>query len=215
MATVTRADLRTRIQARLDGNTELYPDPEVHAAIDDAVRALNLFTGFIQTTALHSAFTVANQHIYDVPSGYLFLVRVEFQGRVLDKTSLSNICNSNPEWLSETTANTGIPVSSWVPLGVNKFAIHPADSLGSQNVRLAGVVEPTSLSADDSVIAIPDDFSDLIEDLASHYLQMKEGGIIFTRASLLYQKFLGKMKELTRFTTMKNPTYWVDIERPN
>lgn len=212
MANTTRADLRDAIYARLDGNTRLYTDTEVHAAIDDAIRALNLFTGYIQQTTTHTSFTDADEHIYDVPSGYLFLTKVEISGRVLDKTGLGQLCNSHPDWLRETTSNTGVPVSRWCPIGLNKFAIHPADSIGNQTLKLSGVKEPSSMSSDTSTIPIPDEFGDIIEDIVLSYLPMKEGGLVFQQAALGYQGFLRRMKELNRFTHHKNPQYYVEVK---
>jgi hypothetical protein len=212
--TVTREQLRENVLNRLDRNDVLYRHEEIHTAIDDAIRALNLFTGFIQQTTTHAAFTTAGTHVYDVPSAsnYLFITKVEFAGRVLDKTSLHGLSNAYPEWLRETTATTGIPVSRWCPIGMKKFAIHPADAVGSQAIRLGGVVDFQGLSADNSTITFPNEFSDMIEDLAAHYLPIKEGGLIFSQGSLLYTQFLSKMKELKRYQTFKAPAYWVESD---
>lgn len=212
MATVNRGQLRERVLNRLDRNSEFFGDTEIHGAIDDSIRAINLYTGFIQQSTTHTNFTVVGQHVYSVPSGYLFLTRLEFDGRVLDKVPLRKLSEAYPDWLRETAANTGIPVSRWAPVGLTRFALHPAPSVVNLTIKLSGIVDHTPLAADTSTITIPDEFSSMIEDLASGYLQLKVGGQTFRQASVLYESFLRKMKELHRYKTLKMPAYRAEVE---
>jgi hypothetical protein len=196
------------------GGVGLYSDAEIHRAMDDAIRVANAHTGYVQQTTSHSNFTVANQSIYSVPSGYLFFTKVALSGRVLDKTSVKALSNRHPEWLGETTTNTGIPVSRWAPIGLNRFCLHPAPSTANLTITCSGVKETSSLTLDTSVIPFPDEMSDMVEDLVVHYLQLKEGGLIFNQAVALYQKFLSKMKELSRYSTYRNPRFYVEAVSP-
>ena len=212
MATVTRGQLRTNVLTRLGGNNEFFTDEEIWRAIDDSIRAINLYTGFIQQTTTHTNFTVSGQSVYDVPSGYLFLTKMEYDGRVLDKTSLHRLSNAFPSWPKDTASNSGLPVARWAPLGLTKIAIHPAPSTSNLTIKLSGVVDQTALASDITTIPLPDEFAGMIEDLASVYLQLKQGGQVFRQSAVLYEAFLRRMKELKRFTTIKMPSYRAEVQ---
>jgi len=212
MPSVTLEELESSVYAQLDGNVLFYTEPEVRAAINDAVRALNLYTGMLQSTLTVAGGTVAGRQIYDVPQGILYPLGVYVNSRQLDRSTLRAIGMRYRRWTEHTTANFG-RMSDWIPLGITKFAVHPVDVVGGRTLQVVGVVEPAELVNGSDVINCPDTFASTVEDLASHTLQLKEGGKIFSDASVGYQAFLATAKNLMRWRTMKQPRYWIETEQ--
>lgn len=212
MPTLTLANLETAVLDRLDGNSLLYTTPEVDSDLNDAIRVLNLFTGFNQQSVQVPGFTVINQFLYAVPSPILFPLRVYFNRRQLWKTSLRKLSYTNPNWLRETSA-MGLPVQHWVPMGISTLAIHPADSAGGQELLVSGIAEPTKLVNPGDTITVEDEYAECIVELAADTLQIKEGGKIFADSTALYLKFLSKMREKKRWRSQVNPRYFVKVEK--
>lgn len=211
MPSVTLGDLKGRLYEYLERNSLFYPDDELVDAINESICTLNLYTGFLQGNAT-TMFTVANRVIYDVPSNILMLMRVKLRDRYLEPVGLTAMCRSNTRWMKNTTATEAMPVANWVPIGVRRFALYPADAIGGSAMLLTGVLEPTPLVDDDDVMQFPNEYDTTVIDLSKHVLQLDEGGAIFTKASTGYQEFLRDAKELTMFKNLKMPSYFVDQE---
>lgn len=214
MPTFNLTDLQTKVYNRLENNTDFYTITEVTRAINDAVKVANLFSGFIQATLPVPGGTVANQVDYATPTGLIFPLRVTIGGQVIDKRSWTSMGQASSSWRLDTTANTGIAVSIWVPAGVTMFALNPADSTGGQVIGVTGVAEPTPLVGGADIVQIPNEFVDIVMDLASHILPLKEGGLIFSQAANLYVMFLSRMKKFKFYQTMRYPAYWVEVNSP-
>lgn len=208
MPTVTLADLTSRIYSRLDNNTALYTQPEITSAINEVVRVSNVVVGYIQTSVTYE--TRPNQVWYDVPASILIPLRMQFEQTFLEKFTLSNLGQSAPDWLTETTASTGIPVAHWTTAGMRLFAIHPADSVGGNELYITGVAEPVQLVNPTDRISIPDEFSEMLENMAVVTLVLKEGGKIFADGSIMYQKYMSRLKAFKRFENMRFPIYFVE-----
>ncbi len=213
MPTITLADLRTLVYARVEDNTLLYTTAEVDAVINEAMRLTNLFTAFNQTSIQLPNFTVADQLLYDVPFPIIFPTRIAYEGKDLDKTGLIRIAQDYRYWATDTT-NTYGPVGRWVPIGIKRFALHPIDSIGGASITITGVAEPTLLVAPGDVMQLDDDFVTLIVDYCGHRLVLKEGGKVFSDASLLIQSYWRNTKQLKRWQTFKAPRYFVQVQQP-
>lgn len=211
MPQFTLADLESQVYDQLDNNTDFYVQAEVDRAINEAVRTLNLFTGFLQTTSTITGGTQAGRVFYDTPGNILFPIGVRFNTRPLKKSSLRSIGSMHRNWMTHTTVNFG-PVADWIPVGTRKFALHPSDSVGSVTLQVIGVQEPTALASATDTVSVPDEHVDTLVNLASHILQLKEGGKIFADASQAYQDFLHGMKTMGRWQKLKQPRYWVEVE---
>lgn len=214
MPVTTLAEVREQVYDRLENNTRFYRQTRVDDVINDTVRVLNLLTGYLQTRVFIPSFTIANRRIYDVPAGILIPLRLDLEGKELRKTSLANLSQAHSEWMKETSDSTGLPTSEWAPIGLTKFALWPAPSQAGMSLRVTGVQEPDDLTDDDDVIAFPDEYSEAFENLSSHILPLKEGGLIFSQAALFYTSFLSSAKELSQFQRMKMPQYFVERESP-
>jgi hypothetical protein len=160
-----------------------------------------------------TVITRPGQLWYDVPYPIFIPLRLQFETQFLEKFALSNLGSVSPNWMTETTANTGVQVSHWATAGLNKFAIHPVDAIGGNIIQITGVQEPQLLVNPTDVIQFPNEFSELIEDMAVVTLVLKEGGKIFSDASILYQKYLSKLKQWKRWQSAVMPAYWVEMEQ--
>lgn len=214
MSVYTLATLRTLVYSRVENNQLLYTNAEVSAIINESLRVINIFTAFNETSTAVSGSSVADQLLYSVPTGIIFPTQVAFNGRVLDKIGLNSIAELYQSWATDTT-NTYGPVGRWVPIGINKFAIHPIDAVGGNTILVTGVAETTQLSADGDVMELDDEFVSLVVDYCGHRLVLKEAGKVFSDASILIQTFWRDMKALKRLQTWKAPRYFVQVQSPS
>lgn len=210
MPLVTLAQLQSRVYTRLDQNTLLYTQQNVTDAINECIRVVNLATGFLQITAQVPNLSQSNRVFYDVPAGILVPMRVQFESGYLTKYFPNAIGMSYATWTQDNTANTGLPVSEWIPTGFSKFAIHPADSIGGSPIFVTGIAEPVQLVNQSDTTLIPVEYSDCIINLAAQILCLKETGALFKQSSLYYQQYLSLMKKLTIWRGMIMPRYYVE-----
>lgn len=211
MPQYTLGDLDQRVLDRLEGNSLFYVQTERTGAINEALRVLNMFTGFTQGVVTVPGGTQIGRYIYDQPAGLLFPLAVAFNNRQLRRSTFRALTQRYRLWYQDTTTSFG-PVAEWWPIGIQKFGIHPADVVGGLSLAIVGVIEPTLLVNQTDVIVLPDEFTETVVELAAHVLQLKEGGKIFSDASLLYQKFLSEMKDYGRWRYMIQPRYWVEVQ---
>lgn len=202
------------VLGRVEGNTTLYTQTEITAVINECIRISNAFTAFNETSTLVPGSTVANQLVYSTPSGILFPTQVAFNGRVLDKVSLTSIGECYRNWATDTTSTYG-PVARWIPIGITTFAIHPIDAIGSNALLVTGVAETTLLASGSDVMELDDEFVTMLVDYCGHRLVLKEGGKVFSDASILIQTYWREMKGLKRLQTWKAPRYFVQVQSPD
>ncbi len=209
MPGTTLAEIRSEIYSQIDWNTDFWPEAEVTRAINEAIRTLNLFLGFYQTTA--TILTQANRVFYDVPGTILIPLAVDLANRQLKRNSIPLVANQLREWMKHTSAARA-RTSEWIPIGIRKIALHPAESVAGRNLRITGVAEPVPLVSVTDIVHIQDELIDPVKHLAILALQFKEGGKVFADGSLNYQEFLGHVKEWERWKSVKHPRYFVEKE---
>ena len=214
MPLLTLNDLVARVYARLDGNTLLYGLARIVEQINESLQLLNLQTGFIQTTILVSGGSQANRVWYDTPEGIVIPTRVQYGHNYLQPATLNGIGQTYPNWISDTTANTGLPVSYWVKAGLNKFGLYPADALGGEDIRVTGVAEPTPLVNMTDAVPMPNEYVSAFDLLASHTLQLKESSAMFAQSSLDFQGYMRVMKKAGMWRGMIQPRYFVEAQQP-
>ena len=212
MPSVTLTNLQDRIYSRLDNNTTLYTSAEVTSAINEQLRIVNLATGYIQTTG--SVATVSNQVWYTVPAGIIVPMRMKWNNVFIERCSLNNLGEYSVRWLTETTANKGIGVSKWALAGLQMFAIYPADSVAGNTIVITGIAEPTILANGTDVLPMPNEYSEVIEDLAVVALILKEGGRIFADAMQIYKRAQSKLKLLSIWQLSREPAATADKVQP-
>lgn len=210
MPQYTLADLENSIYSTLDNNTLFYPQAEVDRAINEALRVVNCFTGFLQTSAVVSGGTDALRAYYRVPDGILFPLAVHWKNRQLRRNSLQAITGRHRDWSDRPSSVFGAP-ADWIPVGIRTFAIHPQDSVASNALTVYGVSDTTELALATDVVQLEDEAADSVSHLAAHALQIKEGGKVFADSSLHYQEFLHEMKAKERWRRITHPRYWVEV----
>lgn len=208
----TLQDLDEMVLGTIENNSVFYTLRERTSAINEAIRIINLHTGFLRVSAEIPSWSVANRSTYDVPANIVIPLRMEFEGRYLHPIGLRAIGNAYPDWRKETTASTGGAVARWVRLGLKRIAIHPASSISGQDMLFYGVAEPPLLVNPTDTIPLSDELADEIKDYAGHILPLKEGGAIFAAASLYYQDFIRKRKKTQQWTRMQWPAYFVETK---
>jgi hypothetical protein len=206
MPRLTLADLDARVLARLDGNTLLYTQSERYDIINEAYRLTNLVLGYQQTTV--QLLSQQNRIYYSSP--VLIILRIQFENDYLERTSINAIGRAHPQWTTATTANTGMDVSTWIPMGFTKFGIWPADSLGGGIIQVTGVSEITPLANATDSVNWGNDVLSAFDLYTGHVIQLKESPKTFSQASFDYNDYLKIIKAQTYIGGFTAPRYWVE-----
>lgn len=215
MPTLTAAQLDKRILARIDNNTQLYTFLERMAALTEGARVLNLFTAFKQKSVALDRPTQANRIWYDLPYDLVIPTKVQADGRYLKRGRLLQIGRARTTWVTETTLNQLQPMSEWIPVGLRKFAIWPADSCGGQQITVTGIAEIPPFVSPDDTISLSNDSLAALDLLATHVLLLKESSKIFGQGSKDWLKFQKIVKEMTAYNGFRQPVYYVnDLPQP-
>lgn len=209
MPAVTLQQLRSRVLSRLDDNTALYPASETNAMINEYLRILSCFTGILQTTVSVPTLSVSNRVWYDTPSPIIIPMRVQFEGRYLQKMFPNQIGKAYPTWTQDTTTSTGLPVSEWVPCGFNSFAIHPADSIGGGDISVTGIQEVSLLVNDTDTVTIPNEFTDALVLGAASTLQLKETPALFKQGAPVITQYYSILKKIQIWRGFQQPRFWI------
>lgn len=212
MPTFTLGDLVSRVLARLDNNSQLYTTPEITAVINEAQVVSNILIGYYQGPVVMPGWSQAGARWYNTPPGMLIPSKIQWEGRYLQPTGINALGRSHRTWSTDTTANTGYPVSGWVRWGLNKFAVWPADSLGGAQIVVSGILEPVPLVNPTDTVTWSSDVVNCFDVYTAHVLQMKESDAIFRQATGDFSAWRGMIKRLTWIQGMKQPR-WSDQGR--
>lgn len=211
MPNITLGDLVDRCYQDLDNNTLLYPKLEVISYINESIFVINNITGMLQHQVVMDVASQANRVWYDVPSNILIPFKLEYDGRyLLSRMSLTKIGQLYPYWLTERTATIGSPVARWVPVGLTKFGLHPADSRGGAQMRITGIKVPTLLVNDADLLPFPNEYADAVEDLTVMSIQLKEIMPIQQAMQQVYPRFIDKMQSQSKWRNVMQPAYYQD-----
>ena len=208
MPEYTLQDIDNRVLSLLDENTLFYPQNQRTTAINEAIQVTNLATPFCMATVDVPGFSIKGQQFYPVPAGFIFPIRVYFNGKQLQKVSFRSLTMRYRNWATDLTS-MGQPVQEWCPLGLGMFLIHPIDATGGQTISVNGVVEPVPLVNETDSITIEDSWVTTIVNLSFVTLIIKESAAEFAGSSLIYQEVIRDMKSRTKWTKMKWGRYWL------
>lgn len=192
---ITRAQLRTRLQARYD-DTPFWTDAEANEAINEGLLTWGLLTGRWRSTVVLS--TTANTPEYAIPAGLTYRARVAFNNLSMSPASLVEMNLGRPHWWSETTTSGGaVPTrpTLWVPLSLALIAIWPADATGNNALTVEGVANTPILTADGAFVDLSE--ADLSVQLGFdlHVLLFKKGGPAFQKSMADFTAFLSAAAE--------------------
>lgn len=214
MAHINLGSLKSLVYARLEGNDSMYSNSEVTWAINEAISCGNMVCGWSQDTYRIIGNSVANRHIYDVPDGLIFPIRVCFMDEVLEKCSLSSMISLNQNFLRDTTATTGKQVSRWCPIGITKFAIHPADAVGGGAITVTGITEFPKLTINSDDTQMPKESITAVCDYAAHIVQCKLQGTQFIQSIEFFKNWQNLVKNQKYWQTFSQPNYSFDEQSP-
>ena len=207
MPRLTLGYLKEQTLARLEQNDRMYQSDELADAINEAIAVINIAVGWNQLTFnVSTDSTIAGRHIYDTPEGIVFPQRVIFDGQVLEKSTLNALSNTFKNFLQDTTESTGSQVSRWCPVGIRKFIIHPADSVGGANLSVTGIAEFDVMVYDSDFVYAPKEGVTAICDYAAHIVQCKLQGMPFMQSLSLFRNYQA---------LVALQKYWLSYKQPN
>ncbi len=209
----TLQDIDNLVLARLEGNDVMWETAERYNIINECLQNLNLVVGFYQGTAA-PIISGAGQLVYSTPSGMLYPLRCQFEASQLDPVPITRIGRDYRTWTTDTTAKMG-PVARWVPIGINYFAIHPADSVGGNSIFVTGVMETPELVLPTDAITLEDQYASLLVTAAFSRLVLKISGPSTLAGLSLYPKvIIPELKRLTILESMRWPKFFVQTGSP-
>lgn len=185
---VTLAQLRAQLQAKWE-SVPFWVDAEANFAINEALQWYNLYTGLWKSRV--NMVTVADQTFYTIEGTLVYNARMEFNGRSLAQASLGDMDNGRPNWQGETTTSESTPTRPevWLPVGMDTFAIWPADAAGQNSILVDGVMDTPILTTDNQFINIDQTEIDTILGEALHISAFKDPGR-FPRTAPWHKAFL-------------------------
>lgn len=200
------------VLSRLEENSTFFRQTERYAIINEAIKCTNILSGFYQGSILD--ISQAGQLIYTTPIGMLYPQRVTFEGIQLDPIPITRIGQDYRTWTTDNTAKNG-QVARWVPIGINYYCLHPADSNGGGSIEVTGVLEPPLLVLPDNSMILPDQYANIVIEYSASRLPLKCGGKNASDATILYSKsFQPAMKKLTNLQHFKFPKYFIQNGSP-
>jgi len=192
-ASITLSALRTDLAERLDSQT-YWVSAELTAAINEAIRTWQLFTGSWRTSITIATPAPASPWITIPLATMLYPMAVRFLTNPdMDRTSISTLNGFKPNWLAHRTDDGGsIPTTPrlWAPAGFGLIAIWPADHLTAQNLYVEGAANPAVLSADGDFIDMSEAEHDAVLQEAQFLSLFKLGGQALQLGAVLHKQFL-------------------------
>lgn len=207
---VTLQQLHETLRGQTD-NAAYWTASELTAGVNEALRLWNLMTGTWRTrrhlTVPAGVYLISTKSVMWMP------VRLEWQGRLVEKTSRYDLSCGRPGWQRETGARP----RQWAPAGLDKVVLWPhlaATDTGSLIVE--GVLDtPVLRKLEDYVQIGREDLRALI-DYTLHYLAFKEGGVRFASTEPRFQAYQvaaqSKNSRIKAATLFRRPT-GQDLER--
>lgn len=208
MPSVTLANLQQSVYDTLDQNKLEFPLANVTAVINQAAYILNILTGFNQATVMAPGYSQPNQLEYPTPPGILIPTRLDIEGIEIERTSLRKIAGKSINWAVENSASYG-PTSSWAPIGLQQFVIHPQDAFGGLLMEVTGVAPFTQLVNADDEINLDNQFTDILPTYSKIRLLLKEGGQPFANAMRDMPELVRKIRLMSRWGEYGYTDYWL------
>lgn len=167
------ADLQTHLRNRWD-NSGFWSATEEIFLLNEALRVWNVLTGMWKKRV--TLPTVANQVYYSVPSSLVHSVKMTWNEYTLAPSSLHEMDMGRPGWEAHTTATGGsVPTrpTTWIRVGVNTFAIWPADATADNAIVIDGTMATPTLALPGDYINIGQEELAAIIDYAVHIAGFK------------------------------------------
>lgn len=178
----TLAQILPMVSARLQ-QSPFWSTHEQTKFVNEALRTWSALTGYWKGRI--TLPTRSTLPYYSIAGSLTFGMRVEFNGRPLIPSSVTNWDKGYPQW----EGRPSIP-QEWAPIGISLIAIRPADAAGDNALTLDGVsAAPILVNSTDFIDIGAEELSALI-GYTQYLAAFKEGGQEFESALPLYQAFL-------------------------
>lgn len=193
---VTLTQLLAALAARYN-SVPYWSTAEATSAINEVLRTWNMLTGMwkrrvlIPTVAATST-NFPTGHIYQLPSTMIFNMRIEWNQKVLDQSSISDLNNGRTNWRRELISDGGsVParVALWAPVGLMALAIWPGAPEGGTLI-VDGVRATPILTAGGDFVDLGQFELDTLLDMALHLLAFKLGGSLWKATLPHYKQFV-------------------------
>ena len=128
------------------------------------------------------------------------MMRLESSGTV-KKTTVWDMDRMLPGWENDV----GNVPDFWFPIGLTLFGIHP-QLTAPVNVIVSGVAEPVTSPrpyTGAEPVDYQEEYRDALVDYATHISGLKEGTKEFMDSIKVYDRFISRMQELSKFATRK------------
>lgn len=187
---ITLAQLRTRLQARWDGQPYWTAD-EADRAINESLLTWNMLTGrWHQRIVLP---TTANTYELALPASLLYRTRIAWNGYPLSPSSREDLTNGRPNWRRETIGSGGdVPTKPtlWAPVSLRLLYLWPMDTADGNSLTLDGVAKTPVLTSDAAYVDLAEADVSCLLGFALHVAAFKQGGPWWTATWPFFKAFL-------------------------
>lgn len=204
------SDLEGLVLDRLEENraSPIFWDVrrEIRVFLVEAMNEAALISGEPEIRFANSPSTPlilpANQTVIDFTGSIpIFgMMRLESSGQV-KKTTVWDLDRFLPGWESDV----GNLPDYWFPIGLTQFGIHPQLN-DPVSVIVSGISQPVPTPrpyAGTENVDYQEEFRDAFVDYAEHIAGLKEGTKEFVDSIKVYDRFIAKMQELSKFASRK------------
>lgn len=168
-----------------------WTSTEATYALNEALRMWNLLTSMWNKREVVP--TRFKQYYYNLPQALVYGAKVEWNGIPLRRTSLAEMDYGHPAWENEHIDSGGnVPTRPviWLPVGVTRFAIWPADTDDDNSLTIDGVNRTPILITGTDYMDIGQEEYDAVLAYATHYLAFKGDKMKWKATTSLYKRFI-------------------------
>src|SRR6185437_2781738 len=181
---------------------------EIYPALVEGMNEAMLITGDPELK-LGTLFTSQpNKTWQTMPAGILVILRMQApNGLPIKKESLVTLDRFQPGWQKDT----GDTPLNWIPMGLNLFGVYPKLTQAI-NVTVAGIQIPVNEAppfSGNETVPFPAEYNEGFVDYAAHVCRFKEAGAEFEASLAVYQRFLDRMMELSKFAYRRDALRFV------
>lgn len=185
-----------------DRTTELYP------FLVEAQNEMCLITGDPELKLNQLVTLQPNTTWQAMPAGIFVILRIQApNGLPIKKEFLVTLDRFQPGWEKDT----GDTPLNWIPLGLNQFGVYPKLT-AAVNVAVSGIQIPVNVArpyTGSETVPFGDEFKEAFIDYAAHVAAFKEAGGEFRASMALYQRFLDKGMEMSKYAWRKDALRFV------
>jgi hypothetical protein len=195
MATIS--DLEALVQDRLEDQGIFWSTKnELRPLLVEAMSEAILITGLPQVRAGTPFTLAANTRLFSLVSPAFVVTRMDGV-TTIEKTSFWALDQDRHTWENDTGP---LPLR-WFAFGVGQFGVYPMLT-APVTVYLTTLNFPVSVSrpyTGTENVPFSVGFQESLANSAAAMARLKEGGADFVNGLVLYEKFLSKMSELSKF----------------